>query len=188
MWSREWKGVEEDGRGGRRSNEPTSHGVVSTRAPLPLFSSFSSPLPTSLHLVLLLLLLSPPPSPSPSRSASCSFSRVPRHYIIHISTLVFGNVVRRSYTRSFLSLCVRALGRACNARDMQSLRGPREICRQHRVEERNSQSFCLTFARPPWKFASAVTSRQREGILCLITESIARGLRFTMLHFESILA
>lgn len=111
MWSREWKGVEEDGRGGRRSNEPTSHGVVSTRAPLPLFSSFSSPLrlpASTFSLVLLLLLLSPSsPPPSPSRSASRSFSRVPRHYIIHISTLVFGNVVRRSCTRSFLPLCAR---------------------------------------------------------------------------------
>lgn len=62
----------------------------------------------SLVLLLLLLLLSPSsPPPSPSRSASRSFSRVPRHYIIHISTLVFGNVVRRSCTRSFLPLCAR---------------------------------------------------------------------------------
>ena len=68
-------------------------------------------LPASTFSLVLLRLLSPPPSPppspSPSPSASRSFSRVPRHYIIHISTLVFGNVVRRSYTRSFLSLCAR---------------------------------------------------------------------------------
>lgn len=159
--------------------------------------------PRSFAALLFLLFASayqPPPRPSSSSSFASSFSfsfsvclllllscPSPLYYsYFHARVRQCGSTI--IYTLFPLSLCVRALGRACNARDMQSLRGPREICRQHRVEERNSQSFCLTFARPPWKFASAVTSRQREGILCLITESIARGLRFTMLHFESILA
>lgn len=139
MWSREWKGAEEDGRGGRRSNEPTSHGVVSTRAPLPLFSSFSSPLPTSLHLF---------PRPSSSSFASSFPSSFSFSFSFCLSLLLscpsplyysyFHARVRQCgstivYTLFPVSVC--ALGRACNARDMQSLRGPREICRQHRVEE-----------------------------------------------------
>lgn len=140
MWSREWKGVEEDGRGGRRSNEPTSHGVVSTRAPLPLFSSFSSPLPTSLHLF---------PRPSSSSSSSFAFFSSSLSFSFCLSLLLscpsplyysyFHARVRQcgsTLMYTFFPASVCALGRACNARDMQSLRGPREICRQHRVEER----------------------------------------------------
>ena len=165
---RERKGVQEDGRGGRRSNEPTSHGVVSTRAPLPL-SSFSSPLPTSLHLLLrpssstaftVLLLLRPLRFSSDAvvRSFSRSFSPVPRLYIIHISTLVFGRLCGSTIIHTlFSSPCARRTARVtpgtCNLRGVRERYAdrPATLCREA------EWSFCLTFARRctlPWKFAS----------------------------------
>lgn len=79
-------------RGGRRSNEPTSHGVVPTRAPSRFFLLLSRCLPRvprSLGFSLFLL---------PRRSRSRFAARRPsRAYIIHISTLMFFDyVVRRS--------------------------------------------------------------------------------------------
>lgn len=106
------RGYRRYGRGGRRSNEPTSHGVVSTRAPLPLFS-FSSPLPTrpppspssffhhrSLHLFLRSSLLVPPAEPQVSLAPSLLF---PRLYIIHISTLVFGRLCGSTIIHTLVS-------------------------------------------------------------------------------------
>lgn len=166
---RERKGVQEDGRGGRRSNEPTSHGVVSTRAPLPL-SSFSSPLPTSLHLLLrpssstaftvfLLLRSLRFSSDAVVRSFSRSFSPVPRLYIIHISTLVFGRLCGSTIIHTlFSSPCARRAARVtpgtCNLRGVRERYAdrPATLCREA------EWPFCLTFARRytlPWKFASA---------------------------------
>ena len=176
MWSREWKGVEEDGRGGRRSNEPTSHGVVSTRAPLPLFSSFSSPLPTSLHLF---------PRPSSSSSSSFAFFSSSLSFSFCLSLLLscpsplyysyFHARVRQcgsTLMYTFFPASVCALGRACNARDMQSLRGPREICRQHRVEERGIV-LLLNFSFNGPRGNSRVTSSSRQELRTfVITRSL----------------
>lgn len=74
-------------RGGRRSNEPTSHGVVPTRAPSRFFLLFSRCLPRVPRSLAFSLFL--PPRRRRSRPS--------RAYIIHISTLIFFDyVVRRS--------------------------------------------------------------------------------------------
>lgn len=76
-------------RGGRRSNEPTSHGVVPTRA-LSRVSSFFSAAAYQVSSGFSLFLL----PRRPAHSSRLSFSRA---YIIHISTLMFFDyVVRRS--------------------------------------------------------------------------------------------
>lgn len=104
-----------------------------------LFLLFASS-PTSLHLF---------PRPSSSSSSSFAFFSSSLSFSFCLSLLLscpsplyysyFHARVRQcgsTLMYTFFPASVCALGRACNARDMQSLRGPREICRQHRVEER----------------------------------------------------
>lgn len=91
------EGVKDRPRGGRRSNEPTSHGVVPTRAPSRFFLLLHRCLPRVLDA-----LLSFSPASARRRSLALhnplSHTRRPsRAYIIHISTLMFFDyVVRRS--------------------------------------------------------------------------------------------
>lgn len=87
--------------GGRRSNEPTSHGVVPTRAPSCFFLLLRRCLPRVLALLALFSLS------FLTSIFSFSLARRPsRAYIIHISTLMFFDyVVRRStFSPIFLRL------------------------------------------------------------------------------------
>jgi len=110
--------------GGRRSNEPTSHGVVPTRAPSCFFLLRRRCLPRVLTLLALLsfflhgvviLSLSLSLQASPPSSLSLSLSRRPsRAYIIHISTLMFFDYVVRRSTFSPIFLRLLPYSRARN--------------------------------------------------------------------------
>lgn len=157
------KGVQEDGWGGRRSNEPTSHGVVSTRAPLPLFS-FSSPLPTSLHLFLL-------PSSSSTVLSTVFFLRPPAEPSCLLLRLSYPSPLYYSYFHArvrsamwfddhpharFFSVCVRRSARVtpgtCNLRGVRERRyakRPTTLCREA-AREREAVlllNFCTVWLR-----------------------------------------
>ena len=180
--------------------DQTSRQATGWSLPALLYHSFPSLrlcLSSSLHLlvlpssstvlttaVLLLLFLSSSSFLLPSRRrVPCSVSPIPRLYIIHISTLVFGRLCGSTIIHTLVSSrCVRARRGARVTPGTCNLRGVRErryakrsatLCREAEKERERKKErfFCLTFARcaaPPWKFASTVKrihSLDREGTL-----------------------